>query len=168
MTALSTGGTSNNNNHRQHGAPSRSRNRRSVNVTDLQEDDNGNDESPEEPTPTMQVNQVQTTNGAVPTSHPGDVRRSFASKNTKVNCLHVNSAAVQPRTIMSTTIDDYTTQALTAPDPYQTCWGDNNGTTFAGDDVGSDDEYEGLERGDDDDDDSLGYGDPEDFWMADQ
>ena len=172
MTALSTGGTSNNNSPRQHGAPSRPRNRRSVNVTDLQEDDNSNDESPEETAPTVQVNQVNTTNGAVPTSHPGDVRRSFASKNTKVNCLHVNSAAVQPRTIMSTTIDDYTTQALTAPDPYQTCWGDSIGTAFVGDDSESDDESddedEGFVRGNNDDnDDSLGYGDPEDFWMAD-
>ena len=113
----------------------------------------------------MQVNQVQTTNGVVPTSHPGDVRRSFASKPTAVNCLNVNSAAVQSLTIMSTTIDDYTTHALTAPDPYQTCWGDDIGTAFVGDDVESDDEDEGFVRGDDND--SLGYGDLEDFWLAD-
>ena len=72
---------------------------------------------------------------------------------------------------MSTTVDDYTTQALTAPDPYQTCWGDKIGTAFVGDDVESDDEYEGFVRGggndDNDDNDSLGYGDPEDFWLAD-
>ena len=71
---------------------------------------------------------------------------------------------------MSTTVDDYTTQALTAPDPYQTCWGDDIGTAFVGDDVESDDEDEGFVRGNDDDDnddDSLGYGDPEDFWLAD-
>ena len=69
---------------------------------------------------------------------------------------------------MSTTIDDYTTHALTAPDPYQTCWGDNIGTAFVGDDVESDDEDEGFVRGGgDDDNDSLGYGDPEDFWLAD-
>ena len=68
--------------------------------------------------------------------------------NTTVNCLHVNSAAVQPRTIMSTTVDDYI------------------GTAFVGDDVQSDDEDEGFVRGDNGDD-SLGYGDPEDFWLAD-
>ena len=119
-----------------------------------------------ESTPAVQVNQVQTTNGAVPTSHPRDVRRSFASKPMAVNCLNVNSAAVQPHTIMSTTIDDYTTHALTAPDPYQNCCGDNIGTAFVGDDVESDDEDEGFVRGDDDDDNSLGYGDPEDFWLA--
>ena len=134
---MSSGGTPSGHTSRSHGAPPRSRNRRSVNVTDLQEDDDGKDDSPTESTPTVQVNQVQTTNGAVPTSHPGDVRRSFASKPTTVNCLHVNSATVQPRTIMSTTVDDYTTQALTAPDPYQTCWGDNIGTAFVGDDVES-------------------------------
>ena len=123
MAALLSGATPSGHTSWHHGAPSRSCNQRSVNVTDLQEDDNGDDGSPTKSTPAVQVNQVQTTNGVVPTSHPGDVRRSFASNPTAVNCLHVNSAAVQPCTIMSTIIDDYTTQALTAPDPYQTCWG---------------------------------------------
>ena len=68
---------------------------------------------------------------------------------------------------MSTTIDDYTTPALTAPDPYQTCWGDNIGTAFVGDDAESDDEDEGFVRGGNDDNNSLGYVDPEDFWLAD-
>ena len=48
VTALSTGGTSSGHNPQHHGAPSRSQNRRSVNVTDLQEDDNGDDKPPTE------------------------------------------------------------------------------------------------------------------------
>ena len=73
-----------------------------------------------------------------------------------------------PCTIMSTTVNDCTAHELTAPDPYQSCWGDDVGTAFVGDDDEDDAEAEFVGGDeDDDDDDSLGYGDPLDFWLAD-
>ena len=66
---------------------------------------------------------------------------------------------------MSTTLDDYTTHELTAPDPYQFYWGNNAGTAFVGDDEDEDDGDKEFVRGNDNNDDSLGYRDPADFWL---
>ena len=73
-------------NPRSSGASSRPRPKRSVNTTTVSsEDSNDNSSVDHGPDSTssdnLEVNQVQTNNGTVPTAHPGDVHRSLATSN---------------------------------------------------------------------------------------